>query len=587
MRSTHPMRLQSLPVQALLLAGAVLAAGGLASWQLQRHLSQRLMHQALQAERLQVQEDVAQFDATLADAEQSVLVFAGLISAIDTRGAQAMPATGWFPRLVQRDGDGVWRSRSGDFQPARQAGIWIPPYVDLSASTRSFFSQAQPITTVFGLGVSSGPLENTWVLPLGGGEVIFWPPKPDFIREARADLDYRLTPWVQLTSPVRNPQGRPRWTRPSYDPAAREWLISVVAPFRQNGSWAGSVGHDLVVRHLLRWLVPPGRDQGGGLMAQPLYVVAADGRLLVQAGRQTLGEDRRLPAAHRRVLESPRDGARVFTLNLGPEHLIVARLPRLDARVVYRVDGAAIQALVSRELRGLQLAVTLFMLLLLLLGLLLVGREIRFRRREQALLEERNRDLAQQVEARTRELAEANRELALLASQDGLTGVGNRRLFEQELARTWAYSRRRQEPLALVMADVDHFKLLNDSLGHPAGDACLRAVAAVLQAGVHRPEDGVFRYGGEEFVLLLANTDAHGALVCAEQLRQALLARALPHPRGSVSASFGVASTVPAIESGDSEALLLLQAADTALYEAKQQGRNRVVQGVSPQRPGA
>jgi hypothetical protein len=120
--------------------------------------------------------------------------------------------------------------------------------------------------------VSSGILENTLALPLSGGELIFWPAKPTFILDAAADLDYRATPWVQLT-----------------DPAAREWLISVVAPFRQAVQWPGSVGNNLLLRELLRWLIrlvrarcddplqPPARrcgfgcGAGGCLWGRPLY----------------------------------------------------------------------------------------------------------------------------------------------------------------------------------------------------------------------------------------------------------------------------------------------------------------------------
>jgi len=237
------------------------------------------------------------------------------------------------------------------------------------------------------------------------------------------------------------------------------------------------------------------------------------------------------------------------------------------------VDGSAIQALVGQELRALHLGVALFMGLLLLL----VSREISFRRREQRSLEQRNRDLELEVQARTQELAAANQELSQLAAQDALTGVGNRRSFEQALAQAWAHSRRRQEPIALVMVDVDHFKQYNDSLGHPAGDDCLRQVAALLQTGLHRPEDRVFRYGGEEFVLLLTATDVNGAVHCSEQLRRAVEARALPHPHGVVTISLGVASTIPDQRSSDGEAMQLLARADSALYRAKEEGRNRLV----------
>jgi diguanylate cyclase (GGDEF)-like protein len=433
---------------------------------------------------------------------------------------------------VRRDPDGVWRSRSDRFRPRDDARIWVPPNASLTPQARSFFALAQPVTSLFGLGVSSLILENTWVLPLSGGELIFWPDKPDFIRDAAADLDYRETPWVTLTAPGVNPAGRPRWTRPDYDPAAREWLISVVAPFQQGGRWGGSVGHDILLRNLLRWLIPVGRPSPSGLMASPLYVVAADGRLIVEASGRPSGA--RLPEAHRRVLGPPPDGQQVFPLEFGNHHLIVALLQRLEARAVYRVDSDAIAALLSRELRGLQLGVALFLALLLLIGLVIVRRETIFRQREQRLLEDRNRELEELVQSRT------------------------------------------QEPLALLMVDVDHFKLYNDTLGHPAGDGCLRDVARELRRSLLRAEDRIFRYGGEEFVALLANTDAADAGHCAERLRRAVADQKLPHPRGVVTISLGVATAIPPRQDGDDGPSALVARADAALYRAKQQGRNAV-----------
>lgn len=260
-------------------------------------------------------------------------------------------------------------------------------------------------------------------------------------------------------------------------------------------------------------------------------MVSADGHLLGQ-GASTAREGARLPANDRRVLAAPPGQAEVFSLKRGDDHLLVARLSRFDAIAVYEVDGSAIQALVGLDLRALHLGVALFM------GLLL---------------------------------------LAQLAAQDALTGVGNRRSFEQALAQAWAHSRHRQEPIALVMVDVDHFKHYNDSLGHSAGDDCLRQVAALLQEGLRRPEDRVFRYGGEEFVLLRTATDVNGAVNCSEQLRRAVEARALPHPYGVVTISLGVASTIADQRSSDGEAMQLLARADGALYRAKQEGRNRLV----------
>jgi diguanylate cyclase (GGDEF)-like protein len=564
----------SLPGQALLLLAAVLAVAALSSWQAQRYLTDRLTAQALAEQTLQVKADISNVEASLAEAETSIAKFAGLLSQLEPAGPEASQAAARFDQLVRRDPDGAWRSRSDRFRPRDDAGIWVPPNASLTPQARSFFALAQPVTSLFGLGVSSLILENTWVLPLSGGELIFWPDKPDFIRDAAADLDYRETPWVSLTAPGVNPAGRPRWTRPDYDPAAREWLISVVAPFQQGGRWAGSVGHDILLRNLLRWLIPVGRPSPSGLMASPLYVVAADGRLIVEASGRPSGA--RLPEAHRRVLGPPPDGRQVFPLEFGNHHLIVALLPRLEARAVYRVDSDAIAALLSRELRGLQLGVALFLALLLLIGLVIVRREAIFRQREQRLLEDRNRELEELVQSRTQELAEANRELQQQAGEDALTGIGNRRSFDQALPLAWAQAKRRQEPLALLMVDVDHFKLYNDTLGHPAGDGCLRDVARELRRSLHRAEDRIFRYGGEEFVALLANTDAARAGHCAERLRRAVADQKLPHPRGVVTISLGVATAIPPRHDGDDGPSALVARADAALYRAKQQGRNAV-----------
>lgn len=567
--------------QVLLILSAVMALGGASSLWLQRHLSAELTDQALASQVAQVQANIRLFDSTLLEAEHSVQRFAELISDLNPDGSTVPDGSSAFTQLTRRDPDGAWRSRADRFRPGEQAGIWIPPYVNLNPRTRAFFALAQPVTSLFGLGVSSIILENSWVLPLTGGEVIFWPSKPDFIRHAAPDLDYRSTPWVQLTAPAHNPEGQPRWTQPEYDPAARDWLISVVAPFQQQGRWAGSVGHDILLRDLLRWLVPATTMPDGGLNAKPLYVVSSDGRLIVEGvtGRPSRAK---LPAVHRSVLAAAPVGRTVYPLVIGADHLVVALLPRIKARAVYQVDSNAIAMIVSRELSGLQLALTLFLAFLLIAGLLVARREILQRQREQLLLQKRNLELEELVCLRTQELADANRELARQASEDALTAIPNRRSFDRCLAAAWGIARRRQEPLALLLIDVDHFKIYNDSLGHPAGDACLRNVAALLQAGLHRPEDQLFRYGGEEFVVLLANTDPVGALHCGEQLRRAVVDQSIPHPQGVVSVSIGIACSVPAAEATDAQASDLVATADAALYAAKQQGRNCVVSGCGP-----
>ncbi len=168
-------------------------------------------------------------------------------------------------------------------------------------------------------------------------------------------------------------------------------------------------------------------------------------------------------------------------------------------------------------------------------------------------------------------------ELLERALRDGLTGIWNRRAFDERLAESWRAAQRNGRPLAAILIDVDHFKFYNDLLGHPAGDECLRQVAQALSGGVLRSHSLFARYGGEEFVALLEDADIEAARSSAERLRQTVQGLGLEHPRSSIAShvtiSLGVASLVPDAASDPKK---LLDAADAALYKAKRNGRNRV-----------
>jgi diguanylate cyclase (GGDEF)-like protein len=173
------------------------------------------------------------------------------------------------------------------------------------------------------------------------------------------------------------------------------------------------------------------------------------------------------------------------------------------------------------------------------------------------------------------ELEVANERLEELSRKDALTNVANRRHLQEVLEEEWTRARRTRRPIALILLDLDHFKLLNDTRGHREGDRCLQAVARFLAGAVHRPGDLVARYGGEELAILLPDTDLDGVLELAEHLRQGLEALALPHPSaplGHLTASLGVASLVPSGQRMEE----LIELADRALYQAKTAGRNRV-----------
>ena len=173
--------------------------------------------------------------------------------------------------------------------------------------------------------------------------------------------------------------------------------------------------------------------------------------------------------------------------------------------------------------------------------------------------------------------ADTLRQLSFL---DGLTGIANRRRFDEVLAREWRRCGRSRLPLSAVMIDVDRFKAYNDLCGHHAGDVCLRTIARVLAEQVRRPADLVARYGGEEFVCLLPETDPAGAARVAETLRAAVEGEGILHPDSPagphVTVSLGHATLVP---DGDCPPGRLLALADEHLYAAKKAGRNRVAGG--------
>jgi diguanylate cyclase (GGDEF)-like protein len=159
---------------------------------------------------------------------------------------------------------------------------------------------------------------------------------------------------------------------------------------------------------------------------------------------------------------------------------------------------------------------------------------------------------------------------------DGLTGVRNRRCFDEQLVSEWARAQRNGSALSVVLLDVDFFKRYNDRYGHQAGDDCLRQVAACLRQGVKRPADLVARYGGEEFVCLLPETPLAGALDFARHLGQGVAALGLPHEdssaAGVVTVSLGVCTKA---DNGTGSAQALLREADAQLYIAKSRGRNQ------------
>jgi diguanylate cyclase (GGDEF)-like protein len=186
----------------------------------------------------------------------------------------------------------------------------------------------------------------------------------------------------------------------------------------------------------------------------------------------------------------------------------------------------------------------------------------------------REKDLVDALE----ELRKANEILKHLSAIDGLTGISNRRNFDDFLEKEWRRSMRTSSPISLIMVDIDHFKAYNDSYGHQEGDDCLKKVANIIRKNIHRPADLAARYGGEEFVIVLPDTHSSQAETIAGNLRACVEEAAIPHTASGISSrvtiSLGVATLAPTQEAGYFE---LIKLADMALYDAKRVGRNRLV----------
>ncbi len=191
--------------------------------------------------------------------------------------------------------------------------------------------------------------------------------------------------------------------------------------------------------------------------------------------------------------------------------------------------------------------------------------------------------LKQEIDRRKQresELTQANAELLKLSCQDGLTGVANRRHFDETMEMEWRRAIRNEKPISLLMIDIDFFKNYNDHFGHVPGDECLKMVSETLELSLKRPADFVTRYGGEEFAVILPETDLPGAGKLGEEMRRAVEAKGMQHPRSVtapvVTISVGAACFKP--QRGESTNMMnLIAMADGALLEAKRTGRNRVV----------
>jgi diguanylate cyclase (GGDEF)-like protein len=319
-----------------------------------------------------------------------------------------------------------------------------------------------------------------------------------------------------------------------------------------------------------------------------------------------------LPMQHLRLLQVIAEdmkqthapsGSLSFMTDGGPRSVSYAALPGTGAQLIVSIDEALISATADHEIRTAYLQLGLVCLFVLLGALVAAERLIMkpiemleitaqcFGRGDWSSRLPRNRlpaefaplaralyGMAAKLRGRERELRASNEQLTVLASIDMLSGLANRRSFQNRLDFEWRKGQQSGDDLALLMIDVDYFKLFNDTYGHPEGDACLAQIGETLAKLAHEVSGFAGRYGGEEFCLLLPESDVDRAVVVGEMLRNAIWNLSRPHITSAfqqVTVSIGVASAIPTERDRPAD---LIEAADAALYAAKRRGRNTVVE---------
>lgn len=418
---------------------------------------------------------------------------------------------------------------------------------------------------------------------------------------------------VQFADQAPRQKGRPYWRTLEFGPGQTSIVMLRDIYFKANNQRAGSLFLGIKRSHFAE--IFNDVDLGNG---SSIYILdAQDGRLIAlgQAGPMPTGDTHASPAlldairlTRQRTLST---GSLTYDSGNGQFVTVFTNIPNTDWFVVNEIPYNSLVAQ-ARDVRDQMVLIGVLCLACAILLSILISRSIsiplkqllgRMKAAETGnfpdqlrhegqdeltvlsqkfsamsdKIREEHEQLEEHVRERTLALEAANRQLATLSTTDALTGIANRRRFDEALASEWKRAARLEQPLALGMIDIDWFKNYNDHYGHQAGDDCLRRAAGVFAAGIQRSGDVVARYGGEEFVFLAPGLESTDALHLARSLCAELQMLGLPHALsifGCVTASFGVAVMTPT-EHEDPDTLMML--ADQAMYRAKAQGRNQAV----------
>ncbi|WP_273822533.1 sensor domain-containing diguanylate cyclase [Pseudomonas asplenii] len=344
----------------------------------------------------------------------------------------------------------------------------------------------------------------------------------------------------------------------------QEWVITISRRFNdRKGDFAGVVAVTLGIENFLRLFgaIDVGRDGAIGLSY-------TDGSILVRYPfrEEDMARSFSNSPIREKYLADRNVGNASFTSSLDGVDRLYAFRKSETLPLVTTVALGKDEALAAWRLEAMLSFMVVAGLLMLtgFIGVLLIC-DIR-----------RRNHVEEELRVVQSQLLEKNHQLARMAMDDALTGLANRRCFDERLLVEVNRAQRDRTPLALLMIDIDYFKLYNDRYGHPAGDACLQTVSAVLSTCIRRPCDLLARYGGEELVVILPNTEIEGASVVAQLMIERLNQHNIPHessPDGHITISMGVTELRQAVADPLQS---LLNAADEALYSAKEAGRNRL-----------